>query len=109
MDSGGCAVCLFFNNKKGTKYITASRLPLCFAGLRPSGLSWALFTKQVEGFQFVCPYQVIMTLFGITSILNGIEFKLMTGDQEEVTKVSNSYRIHQHHSGINIDRNLMNE
>lgn len=47
-----------------------------------------------------------MTLFGIISILNGIEFKLMIGEEGEVTEVLVTQPPTQH-PGISTKRNLV--
>lgn len=48
-----------------------------------------------------------MTLFGITSVSNGIEFKLMTADQGEVTKILKSLQnLPTDYSSINTNKNL---
>lgn len=39
--------------------------------------------RKLRVFSYLYSYDAIMTLFGITSVPNGIEFKLMTGDQVE--------------------------
>lgn len=51
-----------------------------------------------------------MTLFGITSVPNGIEFKLMARDQGEVTKfLKQLQNSPTQQSGINTNRKLMSE
>lgn len=47
-----------------------------------------------------------MTLFGIISILNGIEFKLMIGEEGEVTEVLDSYTTHQHDIQASVQRGI---
>ena len=47
-----------------------------------------------------------MTLFGIISILNGIEFKLMIGEEGEVTEVLDSYTTYQHNIQVSVQRGI---
>lgn len=51
-----------------------------------------------------------MTLFGITSVPHGLEFKLVTGGQGEVTKfLKQLQNSPTQHSGISTNRKLMSE